>query len=78
MSKEPKEAKGVRGFLLYSPFSKTHFFRVYSEDKSNFKDYKICAEDIEIEILDQFIVLNEGTEIGTMDYSDSVLGKERK
>lgn len=71
-----KPAKGVKGFLLYSPFTHKHFFRVYDKtDKSKFKDYDICAEDIEIEIIDQFTVLRTGKDgVGKLDYSARVLG----
>lgn len=73
---ETTPAKGVKGFLLYSPVTKGYFFRVYDpEDRSNFKDYKLAADDIEIEILDGFTVLRDGPEMGTLDYSDKVLGK---
>lgn len=70
-----KPAKGVRGFLLYSPFTQKHFFRVYDpEDKSVFTDYDITAEDIEIELLSNFNSLYEG-ERNRLDYSRKVLGK---
>ena len=53
-----KPAKGVRGFLLWND---SYFFRVYNEkDRSQFIDYKICAEDIEIEILADGLSLYEG------------------
>lgn len=79
MSEE--QAKGKRGFLLYSPFSKKHFFRIYeSEDKRTFTDYDLCAEDIEIEILDDWTALYK-TEEGKknrLDYTSKVLGREKK
>lgn len=51
MKKEVKLAKGVRGFLLYNPYTEKHFFRVYeSEDKKTFTDYDLAAEDIEVEL----------------------------
>jgi len=63
-------AKGVKGFLLYSPFTHKHFFRVYdSEDKSKFKDYRLSAEDIEVEILANDIVMIDG-EQARLDWSD--------
>jgi hypothetical protein len=42
MKKSPeKSAKGVRGFLLYSPVTKDYFFRIYDPaDKRKFTDYK--------------------------------------
>jgi len=70
-----KPAKGVKGFLLYSPFTKKHFFRVYDpEDKSVFVDYDITAEDIEIELLSDFNSLYEGKR-NRLDYSSKVLEK---
>lgn len=75
-------AKGIRGFLLYSPVDHKHFFRVYDQlDKSKFTDFKICTDDIEIELLDEFNALyihgdgSEGTDKNCLDYSSSVLGK---
>jgi hypothetical protein len=60
MKYKEKCAKGVKGFLLYSPFHKSHFFRVYDDkDKRQFKDYKITAEDIEIKLLSKFNALIE-------------------
>lgn len=72
-------AKGIRGFLLYSPVDHKHYFRVYDQlDKSKFTDFKICAEDIEIELLDDFSALyinGEEIEKNRLDYSSRVLGK---
>ena len=53
-----KSAKGVKGFLLWSPFDKQYFFRIY-DGEGGFTDYKICAEDIKIEILDDSLSLYE-------------------
>ena len=79
--KTEKSAKGVRGFLLYSPFTHKHFFRVYDPvDKSKFTDYKVTAEDIEVEILLDFNALYEDTENpdnNRLDYSSRVLGKNK-
>ena len=69
-----KPAGGVKGFLLYSPFTKKHFFRVYdSEDKSVFVDYDLVAEDIEIEILGNFTSLYESEKHNRLDYASKVL-----
>lgn len=71
-----KRAKGVRGYLLYSPFTKSHFFRVHNKkDPTKFKDYKITAEDIEIKLMSDFnalVELENGENI--LDYSAKVLG----
>ncbi len=69
-----KPAIGVRGFLLYSPFTEQYFFRIYNEDKT-FKDYSLCAEDIEIEIVDDAISLYSGEVRNKLDYSGEVLKK---
>lgn len=75
-----KSAKGVKGFLLYNPFTKNHFFRIHNKKNPvKFKDYKITAEDIEIRLLSNFNSLVEfenGDKI--LDYSSEVLGKSRK
>lgn len=75
-----KGAKGVTGFLLYSPIHKCHFFRVHSKKNPvKFKDYKITAEDIEIKLLSNFnalIELEDGKNI--LDYSSKVLGHRWK
>lgn len=71
-----EKAKGKRGFLLYSPYTKKHFFRVYeSADKRQFTDYDLCAEDIGVEILDEFTALFK-TEDGRnrLDYNSRVRG----
>lgn len=71
-------AKNIRGYLLYSPVSKSHFFRVHDKkDPLIFEDYKITAEDIEILLLSDFnaLVENEdGTKI--LDYNSKVLGRK--
>ena len=73
-SEEP--AKGKRGFLLYCPFKKKQVFRIYeSEDKEQFTDYEICADDIEIEILDEFTTLYKTGNKVRIDYNRKVLGK---
>lgn len=70
-------AKGVKGFLLYSPISKMYFFRVYDEtDKSIFTDYSLVAEDIEIELISEYNALYEGDgRDSILDYNSKVLGR---
>lgn len=74
--KKEKKAKGIKGYLLYSPVTQNHFFRVHNKkDPTKFKDYKITAEDIEIKLLSNFnalIELNTGEKI--LDYTSKVLG----
>jgi hypothetical protein len=71
-----KSAKEVKGFLLYNPFQKCHFFRVYNKkDKRKFTDYQITAEDIEIKILSRFNALIEKDGRHYLDYTSEVLGK---
>ena len=77
MSIEP--AKGKKGFLLYNFFTQKHFFRVYNPDsEEGFTDYDLCAEDIEIEIIDRFTELYEGEDRNRLDYSRRVLGNNEK
>ena len=70
-------AKGIRGYLLYSPIGNRYFFRVYDKDNpKEFKDYKITAEDIHIELLSDFnslVEYDDGSR--SLDYSSKVLGK---
>lgn len=71
-----KPAKGIKGFLLYSPLTKDYFFRVYNKkDKRKFTDYQITAEDIEIKILSRFNALIEKDGHYYLDYTSEVLGK---
>ena len=71
-------AKNTRGYLLYNPISQSHFFRIHDKkNPSNFTDYNITAEDIEIQLLSDFnaLVENEdGTKI--LDYNSKVLGRK--
>ncbi len=74
-----KSATGVRGFFLYNPFTKRHFFRVYDEkDRSKFTDYKVCAEDIEVTIHAGGLALyeSEDGEKNRLDWSSEALGKD--
>lgn len=75
---EKTTAAGVEGFLIYSPYEGKHLFRVYDENKE-FKDYHICAEDVEIRILGNSISLYESDDddsCGKLDYNSRVLGKK--
>lgn len=78
--KKEKKAKGIKGRLLYSPVNKNHFFRVYDKkDPKQFKDYKITAEDIDIELISNYNALIEfdsGSNI--LDYSSRVYNTEKK
>lgn len=71
-------AKGVRGYLLYSPISNRYFFRIHNkENPVEFTDYKITAEDIHIELLSDFNALvqyDDGNQ--SLDYSGEVLGNK--
>lgn len=71
-------AKGIRGFLLYSPFAKKHFFRVYDRDNKNiFTDYDISCEEIEIELLSNYNSLYQDIESQdySLDWSSEARGK---
>ena len=71
-------AEGKTGHLLYSPIDHNFFFRIYSKDRKEFKDYKLCAEDIEIQILDSSLELYENDDpdqSNRLDWSRKVLGR---
>ena len=74
------KADGLKGWILYSPVTKKHFFRVYNEDKTSFEDFDICAEDICVEICDEgnFISLYRREEGGKIDYSSRVKNQTGK
>ena len=63
-----KPAKGVRGFLLWSPVANRYFFRVYRENHE-FIDYDLDIEELEVEILDDCAVLRNGR----LTWADEVL-----
>ena len=69
-------AKGIKGFLLYSPLISGYFFRTHNKDNpTEFEDYQITAEDIEIELQSNFNALvkySDGSQ--RLDYTKSVLG----
>lgn len=71
-------AKGVRGYLLYSPIGNRYFFRVHNKKNPvEFTDYKITAEDIHIELLSDFnslVQYDDGNQ--GLDYSSEVLGNK--
>lgn len=68
-----KPAKDQRGFLLYSPYKQTYFFRIY--EGKNFTDYDLIAEEIEIKLKDKWISLYESEENNKLDFSSKALGK---
>lgn len=67
------EAKGKRGYLLYSPIENLHFFRIYHSD--TFTDYYINAEEIQIEIIGDWTSLYESEKYNKLDFSSKALGK---
>lgn len=67
------DAKGKRGYLLYSPIGNSHFFRIYHND--TFTDYDINAEEIEIEIIGDGTSLYENEKYNKLDFNSKVLGK---
>lgn len=68
-----KPAKGKRGFLLYSPARQEYFFRIYNG--KNFTDYDLLAEEIEIEIVGDWVSLYENEERNLLEFSTKALGK---
>lgn len=71
-------AKDKKGFLLCGLDGK-FLFRIYEEDKSKFKDYKLSFADMQIEIKDGFVKLYESKDGNNkLDYSPQVLGLKWK
>jgi hypothetical protein len=68
-----KPAKSKRGFFLYSPVKQGYFFRIY--DGENFKDYDLIAEEIEVEMVGDWVSLYESEERNVLDFSTKALGK---
>ena len=78
MTQPTTDAKGTKGFILYSPVTNDFFFRVYdSVDKKVYKDYKLAIEDMEVEILDEFVTLVDDGEQSRIAYKRSVLGQPK-
>lgn len=71
---EEKSAAGVRGCLLYNFITGLHFFRLYDYDNDTYEDYKICAEDINIEILRDDCSLFRTKTGGKLNWSSKTLG----
>lgn len=76
-----KSTKGVRGFILYSPFGKKdgkYFFRIYHSE-GQFMDYDIRAEEIGVELDGEWLSLYE-SENGQnyLDWSSKALGRPNK
>lgn len=69
-------AKGARGFLLYDFKNEEYIFRIYSG--KDFTDYKLRAEEIEIEIVSGWYSLYESENEKTLDFSSKSLGKKSK
>lgn len=76
-----KPANKVRGFFLYNPITKRHFFRVYGEvdpktGRKSFTDYRVSAEDIEVTIEATGLSLYEVEgDKNKLDWSSKYLGK---
>jgi hypothetical protein len=72
------EAKGKKGYLLYSPIAECPFFRIYhgDDERGDFTDYNIHAEEIEIEIIGDWTSLYEGEKYNKLDFSSKALGRK--
>lgn len=67
-----KPAKNTKGFLLYSPVKQGYFFRIYDGD--TFKDYDLVAEEIEVNLVGDWVSLYESEENNKLDFSTKTLG----
>ena len=72
-----KPAKGVRGYLLYNFHSGKHFFRIYDHENHTHTDYRLAAEDIEVEIVAGGISLYEEDGNNRLDWSSEYLKRAR-
>jgi hypothetical protein len=68
------KAKNVSGVLCRS-INGRYFFRVYSSDKKEFKDYDLLHSDLSITITDNEATLYESEEKNYIDHSPETLGK---
>lgn len=69
-----KKAKGIKGFI-YQDFDGDLFFRVYDKNSiDGFIDYHILVNEIEVEINDEFIILDDLRKI--LSDSPEILGEE--
>jgi hypothetical protein len=72
-------AKGVKGFILYSPFGRDeerYFFRIYKED-GTFEDYDLKCEELEITIESSFYSLYNLDGKKFLDFSSEALGRKK-
>jgi hypothetical protein len=76
---EEINAKGTKGFILYSPFGgkERYFFRVYEKDET-FKDYDLKCEELEVTIGSDFYSLYDSEGKKFLDFSSEVLGLDGK
>lgn len=76
-----KSARGIKGYILYSPFRKetgNYFFRIY-HSQEQFTDYDIRAEEIEVELSGEWISLYESENgVNYLDWSSKTLGRPNK
>lgn len=71
-------AKGVKGFILYSPFGgkERYFFRIYKED-GTFEDYDLRCEELEVTIDSNFYSLYDMEGKKFLDFSSEALGAKK-
>ena len=79
MKVNEKPAKGTKGFILYSPFDKGFFFRIYHDDDT-FIDYDINTEELEVEIISDWNSFYEypDKKLNILDWSSKALGRSNK
>jgi len=68
-------AKGVRGFLMYDFKSDEYFFRVY--EQGTFTDYKIRAEELEVDIVSDYYSFYISDKEKTLDFSSKAVGRKK-
>lgn len=70
------KSKGIKGYIL-SSFDNRCFFRVYHTD-GDFTDYDINCEELEVELLSDWISLYESENKNILDWSSKALGRDKR
>lgn len=75
MTQNIHSADGLEVCLIWSHVNRAYCARVYSEDKSTFKDYMLIHYDLNVLIKDPDAFFYDDTMV--LDHSPATLGKTR-
>lgn len=70
-------AKGSRGFILWSPLNNRYFYRVYTDNRGNFIDYHIRCEELEVQIISDWVDLHTEEDNHYIDWNQKALGTSK-